>query len=308
MPNPHEKPNYFARVLISLLCIFLVFMITYKFLGTDPKGSIDAGILALVALVLVLVLAETFDNFSVGKLISVSRIVANQKEEIITLEDKNEKLLSQVLSFSSTQNQHQSHLTVNGDYHVTSPKVTPASQEEAEENDERASARSTDKITTPNAREATVYKTINWRAAEAEILPNFLRTKNLDQTHVIQNAKLSDMFTGIDPIGDQPIIFDAFTSQNDTDVFIEIRSERMTNHPVFRDRIYVMLSKINLYRQATKKNAYLELVTMRLPNELGASPASRNMKVFAQALASGLLRTTEVELTDEQVKRFTNSD
>jgi hypothetical protein len=57
------KPNYFVRILIVILGILIVGMITYNFFLTDPRGEINTGLVTLIAILVVIVLSESFDNF-----------------------------------------------------------------------------------------------------------------------------------------------------------------------------------------------------------------------------------------------------
>lgn len=132
MSDTTKKTNYFVRTLIVLFCIGLAFMIGYNFFAVEPIGSLKEGIFILLAILLVLVLAESFDNFSVGKLISIQREVDVKKEENKKLEQKNAELISHILTISNTQNQKQQTTTVLGDYYTENKKE---SQPEKPSND-----------------------------------------------------------------------------------------------------------------------------------------------------------------------------
>lgn len=116
------KPNYFARTLIVLLCVGIGVLITYNFFQTDPKGEISAELIVLIALLIVLTLSESFDNFSVGKLISLNRKIEEKQKENVELERKNNELINQLISVSNNQSQSQSHTSVYGDYYANKKK------------------------------------------------------------------------------------------------------------------------------------------------------------------------------------------
>lgn len=122
MSDIPNKTNYFVRTLIVLFCIGLAFMIGYNFIAVEPIGTFKKGIFILLAILLVLVLAESFDNFSVGKLISIQRQFDVKKEENKKLEQKNAELISHILTISNTQNQKQQTTTVLGDYYTENKK------------------------------------------------------------------------------------------------------------------------------------------------------------------------------------------
>lgn len=299
MSDASHKPSYFVRFLIFLLCSFLASMIAYSFFLIEPLGVIDLGIIILIGFIVILILSETFDNFSLGKLISISRVVKKQEKEIDKLERQNENLLAQIVTVSASQSQNQSHLNVYGDYHVAPPAVTQATPEEVEQKNEaeEATSPSRQQYLPSNQPSRT---TVNWRKAEEKALNRYVATKKIIRESVISEAKLTNHFDGVDPISTQPIIFDAFLNMNGAAVFVEFRPERSSS-PMYRDRLYFMLSKINHYRQVKKTDAYLELVLMRLPDgEPARYPISRLLESFAPAIASGLLRVMEIEFSKDE--------
>ena len=110
-----KKPNYFVRVLIVFFCLGLSIMIGYSFFCVPPAGVIKGGLFVLLGMLLILVLAESFDNFSLGKLISINREYVNKKEENKVLEKRNTELINQLITISNSQNQRQQTTTVFGD-------------------------------------------------------------------------------------------------------------------------------------------------------------------------------------------------
>ncbi|GEB70298.1 hypothetical protein [Pseudoalteromonas carrageenovora] len=74
MSKSEEKgASTFVRVLISIFCFLLAAMVLFNYVVVEPKGEINNGIVFLLFLLLVLVLAESFDNFSLCKLVSITR-------------------------------------------------------------------------------------------------------------------------------------------------------------------------------------------------------------------------------------------
>ena len=64
----NKKPNWFVRILIIFLCIFIGGMIYFNFFWSTPQAQISAGLLVLVAFLTVLVLSEAFQflNYQVN--------------------------------------------------------------------------------------------------------------------------------------------------------------------------------------------------------------------------------------------------
>ncbi|WP_417589863.1 hypothetical protein [Owenweeksia hongkongensis] len=117
-----DKPNYFVRTLIVILAIGIAVLICFNFFKAEPKGEIGSGLIVLISFLIVLVLAESFDNFSVGKLISLSRKVEKKQQENNQLEKKNTELINQLISVTNNQSQSQSHTSVYGDYYADMKK------------------------------------------------------------------------------------------------------------------------------------------------------------------------------------------
>lgn len=290
MEEVTKKANWFVRMLISAFCLLLVSMVLYRFICVEPRGDITAGIVTLLCLLLVLVLSESFDSFSVGKLISISREVKKKEKEVEKLEKQNAHLFSQLISISNTQSQNQSHTNVYGDFHAA-PTVQKATDEDVEEKQSSDSASATQL-----ASEAP--KTTNWREAERIALAKYLLQRTLHPSNAIIEAKLVSQFQGLDPISSMQPVFDAYIKETEHETFVEMRSAAYTSM-MFRDRLYVMLSKINHYRTAKQVEAHLDLVLIKLPGDEIRTPNSfsRMLESFEPAIASGLLKIHEIEFT-----------
>lgn len=113
----NKKPNYFTRTLIVIFCICLATMVGYNYIYVLPTGILKNGSLILILIILVLILSESFDSFSIGKIISISRKLKEKEKEVDKLEQKNSQLLNQLISVTNTQNQKQSSKQIFGDYY-----------------------------------------------------------------------------------------------------------------------------------------------------------------------------------------------
>jgi hypothetical protein len=122
MENSDKRKNYFVRTLILMFCLGLAIMIGYNFLFVEPYGIIKEGIFFLLTILLVLVLAESFDNFSIGQIISIKREIKTKQEENKKLEQKNSELISHLISITNNQTQKQQSTNVFGDYYTDTPK------------------------------------------------------------------------------------------------------------------------------------------------------------------------------------------
>ena len=138
METQTDKTNWFVRILIIVFCIGLFVMVFYNFLLVDPKGEINNGLLTLLFISLILVLAESFDNFSIGKLISISRDAKKKEKHIQGLEKKNSELINQIISIQNIQSQTQQHTNVYGDFNISQKPEQVAGKEGEPEVDKKA--------------------------------------------------------------------------------------------------------------------------------------------------------------------------
>lgn len=90
----------------------------------------------------------------------------------------------------------------------------------------------------------------------------------------------------------------AYTRAPGREVFIEVRPN--FGSPTFRDRLYLMLSKIEHYRGRSNIEARLDLVVLRLPSRPAPSYQARLIEDFQPAIASGLLPIAEITLSEAE--------
>ena len=120
MDQTNNKPNYFVRTLIIILCLGIGAIIFYNFYKVEPKGELKNGIYFLISVLTVLVLSESFDNFSIGKILSIQREIRKKEDENKKLEERNNQLITNLISVTSVQKQESTN--VFGDYYSASRK------------------------------------------------------------------------------------------------------------------------------------------------------------------------------------------
>jgi len=293
MDNIEKKESLFVRGMIIAFCVLIVTMIAFSYFFVDPKGEINSGIITLLLILLVLVLSESFDNFSVGKLISISREVKKKDKIVQSLERDKSELLNQLITISSTQNQTQQHTNVYGDYNA----AKGATVERATEQEVQAKETDEEERKTTSQKE---YR-INWRKVESVAMEKYIAKKGIHSANVIPEAKLVTQFHGIDPVSNHQPIFDGYYKSDDKEIFVEFRPNRGI-HMMLRERIYMMLSKLNHYQNVKGVNAHLDLVWLNIPdNESRVRSTERFLQDFEPAIASGLLRISEIDISQEEI-------
>ena len=243
---------------------------------------------------LILILSESFDNFSLGKLISISREVKRKEQKVNKLEREKTELFNQLIKFTSIQHQTQQHTNVYGDYHAgKGASVERASEQEVE-------AKASDERPKSNDALGQGYR-IDFHKVESIAMQKYISDKGVHSANVIREAKLVTKFHGIDPISNNQPIFDGYYKSDEKEIFIEFKINRGV-HMMHRDRIYMMLSKLNHYQNAKGVNVHLDLVLLNLPED-GSSYRTndRFMQDFEPAIVSGLLRIDEIEITKEEM-------
>lgn len=295
------KSNWFVRVLIVAFCGFLATLVVYRFFYVDPKAEISAGLLVILAFILVLVLSELFDNFSIGQLVTVSRELKRKEQEAKSLKDENSELRGHIVAISTTISQKQNSTNIVGlpanvaDL-LTVRKAAPEEIETKRIEEHPSTSTSPETVARPE-------RSFDRARAEDLAIKKFVAGNNLQAFNVIREAKLSTQFSGIDPITDTTPIFDGYLNTTDSEVFLEVRPASYASM-MFRDRLYVMLTKLYHYRTIKKANVYLALLLLDVP-EYASRPTSlyidRLQREFGPAIASGLLRIHQTEFSAEEL-------
>lgn len=301
-----KRTNYFARVLILVLSFFIAGIIIYNLFFASQKGQINSNIVALIAILVVVVLSESFDNFSVGQFLSLSREKKEKDTELKRVASENIELRSQLIKVVTSVNQNQSTWNLIGasDGLIKSIVVGKASLDEVQEKELQKAERQED-VERPSVRRTSQTYSLN--KMEEFAINDFVK-KNLDGYSVLRDAKLIPTFQGIDPISDIQPIFDGYINTGQEEIFIEVL--RNNRHAFMRrDRYYLMLTKLYLYRSIKKNNAYLVLIKVNLPED--KDDIFRGSKVenqFEPAMSNGLLRIVEINVSSKDAKLLIDNE
>jgi len=302
------KPNYYVRTLIAFLGLSILGMAFTSFFLAEPKHKITAGIITLISIVVILVLSESFNKLSLGKILSLSREIEKKKEENSTVKNENKELRQELFKIVSNVQQSQVNNTFN-----TPPEtwlkfldVVKADTDGEDDSDSEEESRSSEEQRpVPNnhlqEQEARTRSQLRRYAVDAGF-KKFVSKLPLSESPFVEHVEFSSAFHTIDPIMDRRIIFDGYLKQNETEVFVEVRHKDM-NTSIFFDRLYLMLSKINLYREA--KNTKAELLLLLVETSWYENVARRHMhdrfiEYFQPAIKNGLLRIEYISVSEEE--------
>ncbi len=276
-------------------------MVVFRFFFLEPRGEISSGLLVLLSLVLVLVLSELFDNFSIGKLVNMSKSLKEKEAQKTELKKENAELRTQLISVTTSVSQRQTSTNIFGipDQMADLLTVKKAADEEV------AAKRREEEVPRGTVTETPIRR-IDRMKLESTSIAKFVSTQNLQSFNIIHEAKLSTQFSGIDPITDTTPIFDAYINTADSEVFVETRPISSASL-IFRDRLYVMLTKLHHYKTIKKANVYLALVLANVQEDASRITGlylDRLHREFEPAITSGLLRIHVLEFTSEEIAAF----
>lgn len=303
------ETNWFIRILIILLCIFIGGIVFFNFFFSFPSVQISGGLIVLVSFLVILVLSEAFDNFSIVRVFTLSRKVREEESKNQELKKENVDLRNQIISISTSINQKQVNSTfVMSDEFAKMLSVRRADEPERRQKQEEVEQENPTTTTTTTTRppQETLRRHINLSKYEEIALPKFLTTEGLGQFPIVRDAKFTNLFQQIDPVSDYSPIFDGYIKTIDTEIFIEMKI-KVASMLMMRERLYLMLSKINYYRSIKRVNAYLFLVLIARPEDRhNGAYIERLMKEFEPAIANGLLMVREVAITNEEQNQIIN--
>ena len=298
--NSSEKVKLFKQILQILsvaICLLIIVMIVYRFFIIDPKSEITTGIIILIAFLIVFALSETFDNFSIGKIFTLSKTIEEKENEIIKIENEKYQLFNQVVNLSNNFNQKQSNTNIlcppDGWQQVS---VVNAEDKEVEEL-KKAEEQEAEKEKTPISKKRLDYSKLKELA-----LNKFLKDKNIDSSNVLSEMKLQ-AFQGIDPISDKSPVFCAYMNDfnKEEEVFFEVM-RNYTMPSMFVDRLYLMLSKIYHYRTIKKTNSYLNLILIDLPeNNRQFNHGKYIYDLFQPASNNKLLKISVIKFEENEI-------
>lgn len=291
-----KETNWFVRGLIIVLCIYLAAGIGYRFVYMQPAGDLGNGVLVVLALLVVLVLSESFNSFSIGSLFSLSREIEKRKAEVSDLKAENRELRSQVISIATNISQRQTSTNIVGLPQDLARMFTVTAAEEKEVREKQDAEQPAPEEAAPRA----TAPRIDRRKLEQRAIQQFLKNNDFEQFPLVREAKLMAQVELLDPVSTTSPIFDAYLNSLDAEIFVEVQVvSRHSGMLFFRERLYVMLTKLSHYKALKKSNVFMSLVLVTMPGE-GArtNQVSRLFSEFQPAISGGLLRIVEIGFSE----------
>lgn len=302
MKSKEEKRKPIFEIIILLVIIIPLIFISFMY--SAYRFEITIPIIMLIALIVIVLLSNSFDNFQLGKVLTLSKNVSEYKAKNAKLENEKNELINQLINFS-IQSQHSSNTNINGislEEFKKSISVEKATEKEINDNksEEDDAKNKTDK------NEMREQRTIiNRKKLEALVIKKYFG--EINYASILREVKVSDKFNDIDPISTKPVIFDAFYKDNEVERFIKIIYSTLS--PMFFDRLYVMLNKLYHYRKIKNSNSNLTLIIAQVPNKdnkFSFYSIDRLKELFLPAISCGLLNILQIQVSEEEINEVSD--
>ena len=311
-----QKKNWFVRVLVILLILFIASIIVTSYCFSSNRFIITGQIICLICILVILALAEIFDNFSIGNLITLSRQYKHKEKELERSEKENRELRLQLTNIFSNINANH-----NTNIFGSSPEllsrllgVEKAEPEEVEKKiEEEVKEHTPEKHDENEVQTKMDYMSRRrvFQGIENLLLTRYFENNNIKQEQICRQIKFSEGFVDTDPIMERNVIFDAYYKEPwDEEVFVEMCMSYSS--PSMLDRFYHLLSKVYHYRTVKKLRAKLVLIVPEISEtnavdlSLGGRETSKErfFKYFAPAIKNNLLEIVELDVSDADIEKI----
>lgn len=303
-----KKLSLGSKIALVATSSFICSLILLTFFFSPSPFIITCPIIVLTCLLIIVVLSNSFDNLSVGKIISLKRSVNENKKRVEVLEKERSDFFLKL----SNLNQQSQKCDVDIHQHFSGPNLSYTDGKEEKTHDEvRCNACENSQIELQSVNEpksgelvekskihgqqglSIVGKNachiINREKIEKFVLERYFGVGKKD--YITQYAKLVDSIQDVDSISKKPVYFDAYLKDSAQEVFIEISaSAREIN---WHDKLYVQLNKVLAYKKARNCDAYQLLIFAiekgKMTKQIDLA-INRIMEDFQPAISQGLLK------------------
>ncbi|MDF3005320.1 MAG: hypothetical protein K0S22_1792 [Oscillospiraceae bacterium] len=316
-----KKKSILSRIIIAILCLAMLSIACFSFIYGNPPYTISDGMIYIFLVIVILLISESFETFSIGNLITLKREVKEKTNEVEKLETENRELRNQILSVISTSLNNKNNNTAFFGFDTSLAqmfRVESATKQESESKEIiEEEILDSQEVINKRERPSHINRSKIMRETEALALTKFIEGIDIKSCSFQKEVKFSEQFIGIDPIMDRNIVFDAYVKRPLDEVFLQVRYNTLSIYMDFK--LYYMISKIYHYSKANKTQAKMVLIIPKLPQTcheelFGDSMINRNPeKIFERlfenyspAIKSGLLEITEIVITEDEFKAIEN--
>lgn len=288
-----SKGQALALVCLSVfLCAVISSMIVFCFIKDDVYFK--DSVIILSCLLVIVALSISFDNFSVGKLISIKREANKNLERAEKLENEKNEIFNKLIHIGTNS---------NNKFNLSNSKVTISSTiEDLTCNDEK-NYEEEQKIFEKSDTDSTKKK-FNRKILKTMILKKYYGESKFRELK--WNIKLDEKIIACDKISSRQTFFDAYLETETKEYFIMVINQNLS-YPA-HDALYIKLNRILSYKNLknTEKDAQLLIVMARKKDEPAADEFL--LSYLNKAIASNLLCVEYVEYTDEDCEKEEKSE
>ncbi|RJY13212.1 hypothetical protein D5R81_11590 [Parashewanella spongiae] len=306
--------SLFVRWLIAIVALAISIMAFLSFFLAEPKYQITTGIITLIAIVVVLILSESFNNLSIGKILTLSNEVKKKDTEKETVKTENKELRQELFKIVSNIQQSQVNNTYNAPSDewlkalgVVKSEDSPEDEQDEQEDQDEIKRAVQHLAERERSREKSRERSQNRRKAEQVALNKYFTQSSIPQSELIQRVEFSGSFDEIDPIMNRRVVFDGYLKSVTNERFIEVIPNTNASF-MYYDRLYVMLNKIHFYREAKKINADLLLIIVDIEelDEESKRPdrSERVFDFFQPAISNKLLKVEHLKVSQKEIEEF----
>lgn len=304
-----QEPNHFVRTLIVVFVTALIVMVFMSFVWGEPRYQITSGTVTVIGFVVVLVLSESFNNLSLGKVISLNREVKNKEAEKNQVKAENEGLRQELVELIANfkQSQASNKTEFSADTRQKNLRVIKAQESDRDLTQGQEKAQPTGSTAGQGqAGEESHAEMKRLQAAERIGLQKYMDRLSVPDAEMIEGARFGQEFEAVDPIMKGRAVFAGYIRMESQEEFLEVRHRSLVSSAYY-DHLYVMLNKVRLYHKKKGVPAELVLIVPEIEDEEDNDQPLLSKRLFDQfqaAIANKLLRVEYVSVSRDDIREF----
>lgn len=302
-----NKSNKYNRIIATILMIFIALIIILNFLLYEKQFKITNEIIVCLLLLVILCLADSFDNFSIPKIISLSKNVKEIKEDNDKLKEINLKLMEQMINIKNTNNQIMYMPgTINT---VGSSNIEDIVTKQNEEPETISNDNNTE-VSLSEQRKSQIERYKYRRNLDVILLKKAIMDDK-EKFEIQYDVKVTNNKFTEENMMRNETRFDALKSNNEKSVFYEVKIG-----PMFMDfdyQLHYKLKMVEIYGKINSTDSKLVLIIPNIDNELEkiignnqrfAHFRERIAYRFEPAINKGLLEIKEVNILKSEIDEY----
>lgn len=306
-----NKKNKYNIIVTIILMIFIGLIIIGNFIWSNNPFNITIEILVCIALLVILCLADSFDNLSIPKFISLSKNIKEIKEDNNKLKEANLKLIEQMINIKSTNNQIMympGTFNTVGSSNIEDIATKPSEETESTNNENESNSGKS--LNEQRMLQAERHKYI--RNLEVFLLKNVIMY-DINKSEIQYDVKVTNNKVMEDNIMKSETRFDALKSDGKNNIFYEVKIS-----PLFMEFYYQLYYKLKVVEMYGKTNNTVSKLVLIIPNIdielekiMGDKKRFEHLKEriyyrFEPAIDKGLLEIKEVNVLKNEIDDYIN--